>query len=107
MKFNVGDDVIQPHIRQAAPFASRSTGRKLRRLSIEFRTGDTATRERIDACQSGAVLVGIDETPPSRWRKVGTSSSMNDGKSSHWLHTWELEEVEQLRSEEHTSELQS
>jgi hypothetical protein len=60
MKFKVGDDVIQAQIRKADRFASRSTGVELRRLSIEFHTGDTATQERVDGDPSIRATRGAD-----------------------------------------------
>jgi hypothetical protein len=96
MRFQLADDVFQPDVTKIDRFASRSTGREQRRISIRFRTGETGARKRIDSFQTGAVLTGIDDAPPSRWRKIGTSSSMNDGRSSNWVHLWEIEEMENL-----------
>jgi hypothetical protein len=96
MRFQLADDVFEPEITNATKIVSRSTGRELRHLTIRFRTRGVGERKRLDISPTGTRLVSIDDVPPGHWRKVGTSSSMNDGRSSNWVHTWELEEMENI-----------
>lgn len=99
MRFQLVDDVLEPEVTNGAIVISRSTGRELRHLAIRFRTSGGDDRKRVDAFPTGTRLISIDDVPPGHWRKVGTSSSMNDGRNSNWVHTWELEEMEQILAE--------
>lgn len=100
MRFQLLDDVFEPEIVDESVLPSRSTGRHVRRLTIRFRTRGPAARERVDTAGSRSSLVSIDEKPPTQWRRVGPSSSMNDGHNTTWVHTWELEEMEPLNVKE-------